>query len=150
MSYIPKTKIKKIMKKLLMIVAIAVSMANCNDGDSTKVETTVADTTTAPNDSIVIDTVAQPDSSSVTMPPQEGTMAMTEGKMMIMKDGKWEKMNKTMTCTDGCKVTTSGDVIMKDGMKMKLKEGEMINKDGHMMDKNGKMMDMKMEHEEKT
>ena len=66
------------------------------------------------------------------------------GKMMMMKDGKWTKMGKTVMCTDSCKVTTKGEIIMKDGKKMELTEGMMISKEGHMYDKNGKMMDMPM------
>ena len=41
---------------------------------------------------------------------------MKEGKMMIMKDSKWVLLEKQMTCTDGCKVKPSGEVVMKDGL----------------------------------
>jgi hypothetical protein len=68
------------------------------------------------------------------------TMVMKDGKMMMMKNESWEETKETMTCSDGCKVMTNGDVKMKDHTT-KLKEGEMIDKDGNMMDKDGKMMD---------
>ena len=38
----------------------------------------------------------------------------------------------------------NGEVVMKDGKKMMMTEGETIDKDGHMMDDKGKMMDMMM------
>jgi len=64
---------------------------------------------------------------------------------MVMQDGKMMVMDKEMTCANGCKVKPSGEVVMKDGSKMKMTNGEMIDKDGNMMDKDGKMMDMKMD-----
>lgn len=58
---------------------------------------------------------------------------MTDGKMMMMKDGKEVSMTKDMTMTDGSKVTTDGTHVMKDGTKMKLKDGDMVMMDGTMM-----------------
>ncbi len=127
------------MKKLFAILTITAFMIACNDSDSKK-ETTTTDSTKM-----------MKDTSAMTVPSttpgakmEEGTMTMKDGKMMVMKDGKWVKMDKTITCTDSCKVKPNGQVVMKDGMKMMMTEGEMIDKDGHMMDKNGKMMDMMM------
>ena len=69
-------------------------------------------------------------------------MTMKDGKMMVMKDGKWVSMDQQMTCTDGCKVKPNGEVVMKDGKKMMMTEGMTIDKDGHMMDDKGKMMEI--------
>ena len=139
------------MKKLLSMAVLAAFMIACNDS-STKVETAGIDSTTMSGDAMVADSSGSMASTMDTsaksnaMAPQEGTMTMKEGKMMVMKDGGWVKMEKTITCTDGCKVMPSGQVVMNDGMKMAMTEGEMIDKDGHITDKNGKMMDMMMDH----
>jgi len=42
---------------------------------------------------------------------KDGAMMMKDGKMVIMEGSKWVPMTKTMTCTDGCKVMTNGEVI---------------------------------------
>ncbi|HEV8080376.1 MAG TPA: DUF6799 domain-containing protein [Chitinophagaceae bacterium] len=129
------------MKKLFAILSITVLLAACSDS-ATKTDTTATDSTGMMKDT----------STMITTPPpmetmnmkEEGLMTMKDGKMMMMKDGNWVAMDKTITCTDGCKVMTDGHVMMKDGKKMMMTEGMMINKDGKMMDKDGKMMDMKM------
>jgi len=57
---------------------------------------------------------------------------MTDGKMMMMKDGKEMPMEKEMTMKDGSKVMTDGTMMMKDGKKMTLKDGDMVAMDGTM------------------
>ena len=126
------------MKKLLSIVAIASFMTACNDS-STKVDTTSTDSTKMSNDAMMNDT-----SSTMAMAPaatmKDDLMTMKDGKMMVMKNGTWEEMKETMTCTNGCKVKPNGEVTKGDKKKM-MTEGMMIDKDGQMMDKDGKMMD---------
>jgi len=141
------------MKKLLSMVAIAAFMTACSDS-STKVDTTStdstkmsADTSTAPKMDTSSSTMATPPATtdtSKTMSTSEmmkdDLMTMKDGKMMVMKNGKWEKMEKEMTCTNGCKVKPNGEVTKGNKKKM-LTEGMMIDKDGQIMDKDGKMMD---------
>ena len=136
------------MKKLLSIVAIAAFMTACNDSSS-KVDSTGTDSTKMSTDS------TKPDTSATTTTPaatdtsktmnssammKDGMMTMKDGKMMVMKNGAWGKMEKAMTCTNGCKVMPNGEVT-KGGKKKMMTEGMMIDKDGQMMDANGKMVD---------
>jgi hypothetical protein len=41
--------------------------------------------------------------------------------------------DKELTLGNGAKVTVDGNVTMKDGTKMKMKEGDMMTMDGEMM-----------------
>jgi hypothetical protein len=71
---------------------------------------------------------------------KDGVMAMRDGKMMVMKNGSWEQMKETVTCTNGVKVKTNGE-ITKGSRKKTLTEGMMIDKDGQLTDANGKLVD---------
>lgn len=125
------------MKKLIAILGIAAVTASCNNssnnGDSNSqpimssdsgVQTHSADSTTATIKSTV----------------KDGTMAMKNGQMQVMNEGKWDPMEKEFTCTDGCKVLPDGHLIMKNGDKVMLKEGEMVEKSGAMLNNQGNMM----------
>jgi len=133
------------MKQLFCLLFLLTAIVACNSNSDT---TATTDSTTNINRDTVTQVASAPLDTATTLTNEsanmakEGTMMMKDRKMMVMKNGSWEEMKETMTCTDGCKVMTNGDVKMKDHT-MKLKEGEMIDKDGHMMDKDGKMMDMK-------
>jgi hypothetical protein len=120
------------MKKLLLIAAIAGFTFACNDGS--KSSTTATDTATV--------TPAAVDTSSAAAKPElkDGLMTMKDGKMMIVKGGAWAAMDAPVTCSNGRKVSVSGEVTKGD-KKRKLEEGMMIDKDGQIMDKNGKLMD---------
>lgn len=76
--------------------------------------------------------------NSATM--KDGVMTMKDGKMMVMKNGSWEAMTEDVTCTNGVKVKTNGEVS-KGKRKKTLTEGMMIDKDGQMTDANGKLVD---------
>jgi hypothetical protein len=59
---------------------------------------------------------------------------MDHGKMMLMKMGKpASPMTSDMTMANGTKVTTAGLVIMRDGTKLEMKDGEMMMMDGKIM-----------------
>src|SRR5579863_9045177 len=129
------------MKKLIAMSAMAACIISCNSESSSSSATS--------SDSSTIDKKMNADSAAVSMPSStmkpslsEGAMTMKDAKMMIMKGGKWVLMDQVMTCTDGCKVSPSGEVVMKDGTKMRLTEGMTIDQDGMMMDDKGKMMPM--------
>ena len=64
---------------------------------------------------------------------------MKDGKMMVVADGKTMPMTKEMTMENGTRCMTNGEYIMKDGKKMKMKEGEMMDMNGMMMN-HGDMM----------
>jgi uncharacterized Zn ribbon protein len=61
---------------------------------------------------------------------KDGTVIMKDGKMNVMKDGKWAPMMMEMTMKNGTKVMKDGTVIMKDGKKTMLKEGQSVAPDG--------------------
>lgn len=130
------------MKKLFAILALATSMTACNNSDSKTDTTTNTDSVKMNNDAAKMDTSANSTMTTGTN-MQEGTMTMKGGKMMVMTNGAWAAMDKTMTCTNGCKVMTDGHMVMKDGKKMTMTEGMTCDKDGNCMDMHGKMVDMK-------
>lgn len=135
------------MKKLLSIVAIAAFMTACNDS-STTADSAGTDTSKVSDDAKKTDTstvmapVAPDTAATASTSPaiKDGMMTMKDAKMMVMKNGNWEKMEKAMTCTNGCKVMPNGEVSKK-GKKKMLTEGMMIDKDGQMMDAEGKLVD---------
>ena len=133
------------MKKLLSIVALAAFMTACNDSATTS-DSPAGDTSTVTNDATMTDTSSvapAPDASTSTNAStavKEGMMTMKDAKMMVMKNGAWEKMDEAVTCSNGCKVMTNGEVS-KNGKKKMMTEGMMIDKDGQMMDADGKMVD---------
>jgi hypothetical protein len=129
-------KIKKYsMKKLLTIIAIAGFMTACNDS-ATKTDTTTTDTATT-----AAPAPADTSSAANTQPAlKDSLMTLKDGKMMIVKGGAWVALDAPVTCTNGRKVSLTGEVS-KGQKKRKLTEGMMIDKDGQMMDKDGKLMD---------
>jgi lipopolysaccharide assembly outer membrane protein LptD (OstA) len=58
---------------------------------------------------------------------------MKDGKVMMVMQGKSMPADKELTLGNGAKVTVDGNVTMKDGTKMKMKEGDMMTMDGEMM-----------------
>jgi hypothetical protein len=61
------------------------------------------------------------------------------GKMSACYGETYEPMAADMKLHDGMMVSTKGEVTMKDGKKMQMKDGECV-------DMNGKIMDHKMAH----
>ena len=60
---------------------------------------------------------------------------MEHGKMMMMKMGKPAgPMTSDMTMSNGTKVTMDGTIIMSDGSKDQMKDGEMMMMDGKIME----------------
>jgi hypothetical protein len=55
-----------------------------------------------------------------------GCDMMHHGRMMVM-DGKLKPMKKNMTMHDGTVCMVNGTCVMKDGMKRKLHEGDVIS-----------------------
>ena len=123
------------MKKLLLIAAIAGFTCACNGGSKSPATTT---------DTAAVAPAATPaaDSStaSTTQALKDGLMTMKDGKMMIVKGGSWVAMDAPVTCTNGRKVSVTGEVSKGD-KKRKLEEGMMIDNDGQIKDKDGKLVD---------
>ena len=87
------------------------------------------------------------------IPKEKSYLTMKDGKMMVMKDGKWAAMDADITFPDGTVIMKDGNVTMKDGTKGMMKEGDRIDTNGKLMSKkvmkdcitmkDGKMMMMK-------
>jgi len=59
---------------------------------------------------------------------------MEHGKMMLMKMGKPAgPMPSDITMSNGTKVTIAGLIIMRDGTKLEMKDGQMMLMDGKIM-----------------
>ena len=54
----------------------------------------------------------------------------TNGKMMVVNDGKMTRLEGETTLRNGTKVMTDGTIIKKDGTKSMLREGEHIDMSG--------------------
>jgi hypothetical protein len=64
---------------------------------------------------------------------------MKDGKMMMKVDKDWVTMDKDMTLGNGTMVMTNGTVKTKDGVSVKLMEGDCVDEDGKIYDKNKKI-----------
>lgn len=133
------------MKKLFPIFAAACFIAACSGNSSNTDVTDSTSTSTSPTTSSNADTAASASATDMSNAAnsaamKDGVMAMKGGKMMVMKNGNWEQMSETVTCTNGVKVTTKG-AVTKGSRKKTLTEGMMIDKDGQLTDANGKLVD---------
>jgi len=68
---------------------------------------------------------------------EKETVKMKDGKMMVKKGLKWEDMGKDIKMSDGTQIMTNGTIVMKDGMRKTMKEGEEMSF-GHKKMKNSK------------
>ncbi len=74
---------------------------------------------------------------------------MSNGKVVVMKDGKTSELEKSMTLEDGTKVSKDGSVVTKDGQAVKMGEDDLLLFNGrmtkreHLMLKDGKMIVVK-------
>jgi hypothetical protein len=62
----------------------------------------------------------------------DGVMLL-DGKTMMIKDGKMEKLEGDIFLTNGTKVTPEGMCVDKTGTTMMLKEGEHLDMEGNMV-----------------
>ena len=60
-------------------------------------------------------------------------LMMSDGKMMVMKNGKATPMEEDMTFDNGTKVMRDGSVTMKDGKTAKMTDGDRLSMDGQRM-----------------
>ncbi|MEP7169148.1 MAG: DUF6799 domain-containing protein [Bacteroidota bacterium] len=116
------------MKKIIVLLAGVVFALAVNAQDS-KME---AKPQTAPGE-----TAAKP------QPKSHDYVAIKDGKMMIMKDGKMAPMDKEMDMADGSKVMMDGNVMKKDGSKMMMKEGDRMYMNGTMRSASAPIKDEK-------
>ena len=129
------------MKKLFFILTSVCFMAACsnsstsgNGADSSATSTT--DTTSTMSSPAPADTSTAASSTAM----KDGVMTLKDGKLMVMKNGSWQAATEDVTCTNGVKVTTRGEMT-KGGKSKTLTEGMMIDKDGQLTDAGGKLVD---------
>lgn len=81
--------------------------------------------------------------------PPKDHILLTDGKVMVVKDGKTSELEKSMTLEDGTKVMKDGSVVTKDGQAVKMGEDDLLLFNGrmtkreHLMLKDGKMIVVK-------
>ena len=63
-------------------------------------------------------------------------LAMENGQMIIIKNGKKMTMDTDMGMPNGTLVMKDGTCMLKNGSKISLKEGDRMDMNGNMMDSN--------------
>jgi uncharacterized cupredoxin-like copper-binding protein len=76
-----------------------------------------------------------------TSKPMNDYYAMKDGKVISMKGGKEATLVKTTKLSNGEMIMKDGNIKMKDGSMMMLKEGQYVDVNGKM----GMLMDDKMD-----
>ncbi len=79
---------------------------------------------------------------------KDGCM-MKDGKMVHMMDGKMTPMETSMTMENGVVLMPNGEFTGKKGMKMMLREGEMMDMKGNVMSSGMKKMTYHKSHMKK-
>ena len=59
--------------------------------------------------------------------PMTGCVMMKGGKMMLVENGNMTPMKKNLTMPDGTRCMLNGVCVMRDGQKVNLQEGEMLD-----------------------
>jgi hypothetical protein len=72
-------------------------------------------------------TLLSPDGSIM---PIIDHIAMKEGKVLLIKDGKASVVSQTYTLGDGCQVQPDGFLVDKSGRRFKLLDGQLLKLDG--------------------
>lgn len=115
------------MKKVLPF-AVAALLAGCN---SSSTEVTDTDTIVA---------VLPATDPTIVYTPVDGDIIYKDGKTMVMKDGQWVEVSDTITLENGVVIDKTGKAT-KDGIVIRLDEGEVVTKTGNFFDKTGKAID---------
>ena len=63
---------------------------------------------------------------------QRDCVVMKDGKMMVLKAGKWANLKKNITLDNGTVISSDGSVKLKTGESTTLKEGQGFYMDGKM------------------
>jgi hypothetical protein len=109
--------------KINLVLAVAVlSLSACNnpEGEKTSIEIK-GDTTTT---------------TTKTYTPVEGDVRYSANKVMVMRSGNWIEANEDIRMDNNVMVYRDGRVE-RDGVKVRLKQGQMINRTGEFFDNTG-------------
>jgi major membrane immunogen (membrane-anchored lipoprotein) len=123
-----KTK-SDIMKKLLGITALSVWLVACGDTQSDN------KSIGSPNSA----TEAQ-ETTPNAYTPENGDVTFREGKVLVMKNGEWEKADGEVKLDNGAVVYADGRVV-RDDKEITLQDGEVVNESGDVFDRTGKAIE---------
>jgi hypothetical protein len=72
--------------------------------------------------------------ASVTPAAQpQNAIIKQDGVVYFLKDGRPQKVERELRLSEGVTVQSDGEVILKDGTKVSLKDGQLITLDGRIM-----------------
>ncbi|MDX5346591.1 MAG: hypothetical protein LPJ89_11640 [Hymenobacteraceae bacterium] len=106
------------MKKISMLLPALLLVLGCNLAFAQ--ETKKKETKTTTNQR-----VQQGNFESESMGVKDGII-MENGRLMLSKDGQRTQMQQDLTLQNGAKLMRDGTIIMKNGEKMKLENGDII------------------------
>jgi hypothetical protein len=115
-----------IMKKGLLVTAIAISLYACNDSGTTA--------------GVESDSSTNAATSPTVYSPEEGDVSYRNGKLMVWKNNEWVAADNDVTLDNGVVVRSDGHAE-KDHTVIVLDDGEVISKSGHFFDKAGNALE---------
>ena len=125
------------MKKIIVLALAATSFAACSDQKKTESTTVNSDTMTTMVDT---STNAMNNNTTVLYVPVEGDIAYRDGKVLVYRNNAYVEADKDVTLDDGIVVKRNGEVT-RNGVVVKLEEGESVSKTGRFFNKAGEAID---------
>lgn len=120
------------MKNIFFIAFIALSITACNNsGTNTTVTTDSLNTAT---DATTRNTTASVDTINYT--PADGDVTYRNGELMVWHGNDWVKADEDVKLDNGIVVYKNGKV-KKDDKTITLEDGEVVNRSGSFFDKTG-------------
>jgi hypothetical protein len=71
--------------------------------------------------------------ATVTPAHPQNAIIKQDGVVYFLKDGRPQKVERELRLSEGVTVQSDGEVILKDGTKVSLKDGQLITLDGRIM-----------------
>jgi hypothetical protein len=129
----------KLMKTIIVLALAATAFTACNDQKKTETTTTVnSDTMTT-----AVDTTTNAINNTTTVTtytPAEGDVAYRDGKLMVYRNNAYVEADKDVTLDDGIVVRRNGEVT-RNGVVVKMEDGETVSKTGRFFNKTGAAID---------
>lgn len=123
------------MKRILVFALAASLLAACNDQKSTETTTTVnSDTAT------IITPGASTSTTSTLYTPAEGDIMYRDGKVMVWRNNGYILADNDVKLDDNIVVRKNGEVI-RNGVVVKLEDGQGVSKTGRFFNKAGEAID---------
>jgi hypothetical protein len=122
------------MKKIFGLAIISMAVFACNDNQSTSIKDDTRDTSAA-----VVETPTPPAETTV-YAPADGDVTVKDHKVMVMKNGEWVEAKEDIKLDNGV-VVHRDRTVKKDGKKVQIEDGVVVNKEGNFFDKTGHAID---------